>query len=84
MTPRYSALIQLVDYVTSARHVAVGDMLCVRGAWKKVTRVDAEAPIFYVAHVEDVGSVSIYPDSPVARIPGVLLELLNQTGDPYR
>ena len=97
MNPRYSALIQLVDYPTRTEHLAVGDLICIEGAWRKVTKVqeDSGAPGFYYAdydltgpdgfHGQLWGALNGAHNPPgIPRIPGVLLDLLHPEGHPYR
>lgn len=91
MTPRYSALMQLVDYVEDPKHVAVGDLLCVDGEWKRVVKTGpSEYPgvlgwdAFVAGEHGFNDHVQMWKGHPVARIPGVLIELLNSAKDPYR
>jgi hypothetical protein len=89
MNPRYSALLQLVDYPKKVGHLAVGDLVCCNGRWLRVqdrmqhegvegARLvgDDEDPL---CHATIWGSLYDIP-----RIPGPLLELLSQAKDPYR
>ena len=89
MNPRYSALIQLVDYPPKVDSLAVGDLVCLNGRWLRVKKrwQDGAMESATLQGDEDdpLDSATMWGHlHDVPRIPGPLLELLNQAKDPYR
>lgn len=69
-----------VDVVDHPRFVAIGDLVCVRGRWVKVTGVndgtDPSGGFGYVSFSGDrMDDFAHLPAFPLARIPGPLIEL---------
>lgn len=88
MTPQYQALLQLVDYPRDPEHFAEGDHVVVDGQWGVVSREVGNNDFPFRAIVEGRHhEVFIWDirEGRVARIPGILLQLLQPTpGSPYR
>ena len=66
--------------------VAVGDLLCFQGHWRKVLSIDSGGDYSVKVQLEPSESVSWNPswnDFPLARIAWPLLDALKQR-DPYR